>query len=175
MGGVVFNMQGAVTVTNSTLTGNTATGGTSASGAAYDGSGLGGAIFNLNGSVTVSGSTIDGNTAAQGGAGIDNLGYNSTLNRTATVTLLDSIVYGDTSQDVTSAAPAQTTAGANDSTDTLSVSGADVVGASDPATLGSGMTPRTPSLGRWRTTAAPACRRRSRVRAGRRSPRARRA
>ncbi|HEY0009321.1 MAG TPA: choice-of-anchor Q domain-containing protein [Tepidisphaeraceae bacterium] len=66
MGGAIFNKEGFVTITNSTLTGNQAVGGTGGSG----GQGLGGAVFNLNGTIRILASTLSLNTAAQGGRGV---------------------------------------------------------------------------------------------------------
>jgi hypothetical protein len=76
MGGAIFNHQGTVTVTNSTLSGNTADGGTTGSGGT-SGQGFGGAIFNLNGTVSLTFSTIAFNTADSGG-GLYDLGYMAT-------------------------------------------------------------------------------------------------
>ena len=88
MGGAVFNHNGSVTITASTLVNivllRIAT---------NNGSGLGGAIFNLNGTVLIQGSTITSNTVANataGGSALYNLVYDGALARTATVTLASS-------------------------------------------------------------------------------------
>ena len=88
MGGAVFNHNGSVTITGSTLAWNSATGGVALNG--DGGSGLGGAIFNLNGTVLVQGSTLESNVVANGstgGSALYNLAYDGYLARTATVTL----------------------------------------------------------------------------------------
>ena len=82
MGGAIFNHQGQLVISNSTLSGNAAVGGIGGApddgeiggepGA--DGQGLGGAIFNLNGLVTVDSATVAFNTSDAGGA-LYNLGY----------------------------------------------------------------------------------------------------
>jgi hypothetical protein len=90
LGGAIFNHNGSVVVTNSTLGGNSAVGGSNIlDGNA--GSGYGGAIFNLNGTVSVSFSTIAGNTADEGGA-IYNLGYNLNSGIAASLILDNSIL-----------------------------------------------------------------------------------
>jgi hypothetical protein len=100
MGGALFNMQGSVTITNSTLAANSAIGGSggAANGGqpAAGGQGLGGAIFNFNGQITVVSSTLAQNVASDDGGGIDNLGYDSSTLRAASVTLSNSIVFGST-------------------------------------------------------------------------------
>ncbi|MDY7075372.1 MAG: choice-of-anchor D domain-containing protein [Chloroflexota bacterium] len=82
LGGAIFNYQGTIMVTNSTLSGNAAHGGDGGdnggpgdggSGQAADGgSGYGGAIFNELGHVTILASTIASNTVA---AGVGGTGY----------------------------------------------------------------------------------------------------
>ena len=108
LGGAVFNDQGTMTVLNTTLAGNTAVGGASAAG--EGGNGLGGALFNLNGSVTVTNATIDGNdvtggmgmfdTASATAGGIYNLSYDTARARSATVSLVSSIVAGNGAADL---------------------------------------------------------------------------
>ncbi len=76
MGGAIFNHQGQVTITNSTLAGNSAVGGAvGAGGTGSVGQGLGGAIFNLNGDITVTFSTVADNAAGGSSGGIFNTGY----------------------------------------------------------------------------------------------------
>jgi hypothetical protein len=114
MGGAIINMQGSVAITNSTLYGNAATGAAALAGSsATGGQGLGGAIFNLNGSVSLTAVTVDGNTAADGGGGVFNLAYDSATGRTASVSLSDGILSGDTGGDLESDWPVDTTVGAN--------------------------------------------------------------
>ncbi len=91
MGGAIFNQQGTLAITNSTLSGNGAAGGTGAN----PGWGLGGAIFNLSGSISISSSTLSANSAPQGGGGIYNLVYDKATARQASVTTADSIVYAN--------------------------------------------------------------------------------
>jgi hypothetical protein len=143
MGGVVFNMQGSVTVVNSTLEGNVAAGG-QAQGTATAGEGLGGAIFNLNGTVSLTDVTVDANTAAQGGGGVYDLVYDSITARTAAVKLKDSILYGSAGgvSDLVSNKPMQTNAGSNLGTATVDATAANIVGASQA--LGGGTISGTP-------------------------------
>ncbi|MBV6394206.1 MAG: hypothetical protein KPEEDBHJ_03458 [Anaerolineales bacterium] len=58
LGGGIFNNNGTLTVTNSTLSGNSADGG--------------GSIYNNNGTLTITNSTLSGNSAGGGGGGIYN-------------------------------------------------------------------------------------------------------
>jgi hypothetical protein len=94
MGGAIFNMQGSVTIRNSTLTANNAVGGPDD--VADSGKGLGGALFNLNGTTSIVGSTIAANNAdfpaGDGGASIYNVVYDGSTPRAAQVTLQDTIV-----------------------------------------------------------------------------------
>jgi len=69
MGGAVFNYQGSVTITNSTVAGNSARGGSGADSIAGKGSGLGGGVFNYNGTLTVLDATLASNTVAAGSSG----------------------------------------------------------------------------------------------------------
>jgi CSLREA domain-containing protein len=90
MGGAIFNMQGRLTIADSTLTGNTASGG-------FDvvpdpGKGIAGAVFNLNGSFTATGSTFAGNRAPYYASQIFNLVADEATARTAQTTLTDTIV-----------------------------------------------------------------------------------
>jgi hypothetical protein len=143
MGGAVFVMQGHATIENSTLTSNQAVGGaSSANSTATAGDGLGGAIFNLSGSVSLIGDTISGNTAAQGGGGIYNLVYDSATARTASVTLSDSVVYGN-GTDLTNNNPADTTAGPNLGHATVDATAPNIVGAG--SALGTATTTGSPS------------------------------
>jgi hypothetical protein len=89
MGGAIFNMQGDVTITNSTLTGNAAFAGI---GTVDNGSAFGGAVFNLNGTFTVTASTLAANTAFNDGTSIYNLVYDAVTTRTAQTTLQNTIV-----------------------------------------------------------------------------------
>jgi hypothetical protein len=76
MGGAVFNDEGTVVITNSTLAGNAAKGGAggeSIDGGGSAGEGLGGGVFNYDGALTVNDSTLSLNTAAGGGQGIVSL------------------------------------------------------------------------------------------------------
>lgn len=141
MGGVLFNHQGSVTITNSTLGGNDATGG--AGGNA--GQGLGGAIFNLNGTLTLSFATIAANTASSDAPGIYNLGYigddtgDSELNTYSATTLADgTAVYDDGRSVIRSNAPATVANGAvNTATPTrVTLDGTDIVPST--ATAGTG-------------------------------------
>jgi hypothetical protein len=97
MGGAVFNMQGHLTVRNSTLSGNDAQGG--AGGADPDqpgkpGSGLGGAIFNLNGQVDLTSATLAFNSAPGGGESVYDLGYDAQTARAANVAMRNTLVAG---------------------------------------------------------------------------------
>lgn len=90
IGGAIFNMQGTLTITNSTVTGNSAVGGTDNS--TDHGKGLAGAAFNLNGTFTAIDSTFAANTAADGPTEIYNMGYDAAKARTAQTTLMGTIV-----------------------------------------------------------------------------------
>lgn len=68
-GGAVFNLNGVVSLINSTIAANAATQNCGTGG-------LGGAIFNLNGTVSLISSTLAGNIAGQGGA-LYNLAHNA--------------------------------------------------------------------------------------------------
>ncbi len=90
MGGAIFNMQGQLTIRNSTLTGNRTIAG--ADNVPAHAKALGGAVFNLNGSFTATDSTFAANTAPDDGASIYNLVYDHATTRTAQTTLRDTIV-----------------------------------------------------------------------------------
>jgi hypothetical protein len=126
MGGAVFNMQGRLTIRNSTFSGNSAVGG--AGGASNPGQGLGGAVFNLSSSVAVDGSTFAANTAAQGGDSIYNLVYDSVDERAAEATLRDTIIAdGGPAADLVSDMPILTNANFNDGTAVADVAAFDLV------------------------------------------------
>jgi hypothetical protein len=109
LGGAVFNMQGELTIRNSTLTGNTAIGGADNNTGPNRADGLGGAVFNMSGTFTAVGATFAANTAAEGGASIYNLVYDGVTARVGQTTLRGSIVSGGLGPvDLTSAKPAQT-------------------------------------------------------------------
>ncbi len=150
MGGAIFNMQGSVTIENSTLEGNTAAGGAAVgSDGGQPGQGLGGAIFNLNGSMTLTDATIYGNAASQGdGGGVFNLGYDSATQRTATLALADSIVYGDgTGGDVVSQVPGSTAAGVNVSSASAAATAPNIVGSSSGVIITGVTSAANPQLG----------------------------
>jgi hypothetical protein len=94
MGGAIFNMQGRLTIRDSTLTKNAAVGGVD--NVPDHAKGIGGAVFNLSGSVTVDGATLAANTAAYDGESIYNLVYDASTARTALTSLRDTIVAGST-------------------------------------------------------------------------------
>ena len=125
MGGAVFNHFGILTIVDSTLTANTAVGG---AGIHSDSKGLGGAIFNLNGTVSVTNSTLARNTAADGGGALYNLGYESAFASVANVTLVNSILAASTSgADLVIDDPANTTAGANAASATVTATAPNLV------------------------------------------------
>jgi hypothetical protein len=106
LGGAIFNMQGQLTIRNSTLTANRAIAGVDSS--VLHATSRGGAVFNLNGSFTAVDSTFAANAAdtpnAPGlfdvppdGASIYSLVYDADTTRTAQTTLRDTIVAGGTS------------------------------------------------------------------------------
>jgi hypothetical protein len=90
-GGAIFNFYGSVSVTNSTFTENSAVGG-----GIFDapemGTGMGGAVFNMNGPFQAVNSTFTGNHSSSAGTSIYNLAYDDLANRTAQVTLTNTIV-----------------------------------------------------------------------------------
>ena len=92
LGGAIFNMQGQLTIVDSTLTANTALGG--ADNVTDHARGIGGGVFNLSGSFSATASTFFANTAAGDGASIYNLVYDGATARTAQATLTDTIVAG---------------------------------------------------------------------------------
>jgi hypothetical protein len=91
MGGAIFNMQGNVTIRNSTITANTSLGGSGAA-AANAGKGIAGAVFNLSGELDVLDSTIAANTAASYASQIYNLVYDGHTARVAHSALADTIL-----------------------------------------------------------------------------------
>jgi hypothetical protein len=119
MGGAIFNLNGTVSIINSTLTGNQAIGGTSSVGGG-NGAGLGGAIFNLQGGVDIRYSTLAYNFASVNGGALYNLGYlagddGGKLQTVSTVTLASSILSNSSGavsiSDLTTDAPATLAAG----------------------------------------------------------------
>ena len=90
MGGAIFNLQGEVTVINSTIAGNSAAGGAPQM-LPNPAQGLGGAVFNLNGEFTAIGSTFD-NSATSRATSIYNLVYDKAEARAAEATLRNTIV-----------------------------------------------------------------------------------
>jgi hypothetical protein len=94
MGGAIFNLQGEVTMINSTIAGNSAAGGVPQT-LPNPAQGLGGAVFNLNGEFTAIGSTFD-NSATSHATSIYNLVYDKAEARAAQATLRNTIVaHGD--------------------------------------------------------------------------------
>lgn len=93
MGGAIFNMQGTLTITNSTIASNMAIGG-GPTNISDPGKGIAGAVFNLSGTFTATSSTFAGNTAAYYASQIYNLVYDGHTARTAQTTLRDTIVSG---------------------------------------------------------------------------------
>jgi hypothetical protein len=121
LGGAIFNMQGVVTIMDSTLSFNAASGGTSGAGGTA-GSGIGGAIFDLNGAVSAYGSTFSNNIAITDTDDLYVHGYDAstplaggTLHRSATG------VIDDASIDDASSSGGTTPAGANVATATIAV------------------------------------------------------
>jgi hypothetical protein len=92
MGGAVFNMQGTLTIENSTLSGNAAIGGTSTPPLADPGKGIAGGVFNLSGTVTLIGSTVAANSGDHYASQVFNLVYDGSQERHALTTLKDTIV-----------------------------------------------------------------------------------
>jgi hypothetical protein len=92
LGGAVFNMQGELTIRNSTLTGNTAAGGADV--VPDDAKGIGGGVFNLNGTFSAVGSTFAANTALWDCASICNVAWDGVTPFAATTTLQSTIVAG---------------------------------------------------------------------------------
>lgn len=93
MGGAVFNHQGILTITTSTLAANSAASGTGGN----PGQALGGAVFNLNGQVTMIGATLASNTVSldntsSNGGALFNLVRDLNTARTASVTRVSSIL-----------------------------------------------------------------------------------
>ena len=93
MGGAIFNLNGTVSLTNSTVASNSAIRGT---GGLNDAQGLGGGIFSHNGSVTLLNVTISSNTAAQGGRGVFLLSNGITANA-----VINNTIIGQTDNTIT--------------------------------------------------------------------------
>jgi Divergent InlB B-repeat domain len=126
MGGAIFNMQGQLTITNSTLVANRAIAGADAVPVHADA--LGGAVFNLNGSFTAVASTLAANVAATDGGSIYNLVYDAAQARTAQTTLTDTIASGDAApEDLATFKPAVVSGGTNQGAATVDVSQFDLV------------------------------------------------
>lgn len=113
MGGAIFNLNGTVTIRNSTLAFNAAVGGMAGGTPDFEpgienGSGLGGAIFNLQGTVRVIQSTTAGNVASgsntaqdPAGGALYSVGYlegddAGLLNHDATAVIINSILSDST-------------------------------------------------------------------------------
>ncbi|MGJ8669948.1 MAG: choice-of-anchor Q domain-containing protein, partial [Oceanococcus sp.] len=135
-GGAIFNMQGSLSLLNSSLAGNQALGGSASatdtngnSLNSADGEGLGGAIFNMSGTMDISFSTLAFNTASTDGGAVYNLVYDSVTNRTAALTLVHSILSDSVTapNDLVSHKPTNTSAGANLGTATVSNTGSIVL------------------------------------------------
>jgi len=112
MGGAIFNLQGEVTVVNSTIAGNTATGGAPQN-LPTPAQGLGGAVFNLNGEFTAVGSTFR-NSATSHATSIYNLVFDKAERREAQATLRNTIVAhteGGAPEDVVAELSATSVAG----------------------------------------------------------------
>jgi hypothetical protein len=92
MGGAIFNMQGTLTILNSTLAADSAVGGGGNLG--DPGKGFGGAVFNLSGSFTAVDSTFANDSADFDGSAIYNIAYDAAVARTAQTTLSGTIVAG---------------------------------------------------------------------------------
>jgi Divergent InlB B-repeat domain len=155
MGGAIFNMQGTLTIRNSTIAGNHAVGGADA--VTDHGKGYGGAIFNLSGDTTTVDSTIADNTALTGGSGIYSLAYDAATPRTAGLTLEDTIVAGDTGPDDVFVDTSNYITPANASSSTADLSQFDLVrtsGAFQSTVIGSPLT-SDPLLGPLQNNGGP--------------------
>jgi hypothetical protein len=90
MGGAIFNLQGQVTVIDSTIAGNSAMGGAPQT-FPNPAQGLGGGVFNLNGEFTALASTFD-NAATSNATSIYSLAFDKADERATRTTLRDTIV-----------------------------------------------------------------------------------
>jgi hypothetical protein len=154
MGGAVFNMQGALSIGDTTFVADAATGGNCNCGSsAGNGAGVGGAVANLNGVVTVNDSTFADNTAPQGGGAVVNFGYDGAQARTATVTIRNSILWGNANgtPDVANNAPAKVSGGlANKASATIDISDHNLIGHTlviTPTIIGTAVLNGDPQLG----------------------------
>ena len=90
-GGAIFNHNGALTLSNSTVSGNSAAGGdggaANGGSAGGDGEALGGGVFNLNGSVSLENATFADNSAGRG-SDVFNLAHETTAGVTPAVAIL---------------------------------------------------------------------------------------
>jgi Cadherin-like domain len=94
LGGAIFDHDGTLSVTNTTLAGDAAVGGPVDPFGGVAGTGMGGAIFDLDGTVTLTNSTLAGNTADNGGA-LYVLGYDHTgASDPASATLINDVLSG---------------------------------------------------------------------------------
>ncbi len=155
MGGAIFNMQGTVTIRNSTIAGNQAVGG--ADNVSDHGKAYGGAIFNLSGDATAVDSTIAGNTALTAGSGIYSLAYDAATPLAAQLTLEDTVVAGDTGPDDVFVDKSSYITPANASTSTADLSQFDLVrtaGSYQSSVTGSPLT-ADPLLGPLRNNGGP--------------------
>jgi hypothetical protein len=100
MGGAIFNMQGDVTISASTLTENAAMSGIDnvPDNLVDPARGFGGAILNLSGKLEVVGSTLAGNSATSQGSSIYNVVLDAVTARTALTTLRGTIVADESAQ-----------------------------------------------------------------------------
>ncbi|MEO7323527.1 MAG: choice-of-anchor Q domain-containing protein [Dokdonella sp.] len=152
MGGAIFNHTGVAELTNCTLTANWSNGGVTFDvDRSHDGSGLGAAIFNLNGGVTLYSSTIAQNmvgrsegapvSSGHGDGSVYSLAFGNKIQdgspSSAQMTVVNSIVYGTTqisgasNNDVANIAVAGASTGSETNVATLTLAGANVIGASD--------------------------------------------
>jgi hypothetical protein len=130
MGGAIFNFQGSVSLTGSTVSGNSANGGTSI----HNGTGFGAGILNLNGAVTITDSTLVSNMADEDNPeDVVSMGYDSAIARTAALDLIRT-----SAEVIANITPEDTAAGPNLASATLAAVPALSATASPGVTLGSG-------------------------------------
>ncbi len=88
LGGAIFNNEGVISITNSTLANNSAIGGLGGG----NGQGLGGAVFSRNGSITLTNCTISGNKEWKSSGQVQILGEGE--GGLATATINNNIISG---------------------------------------------------------------------------------
>jgi hypothetical protein len=97
LGGAIFGYGAVIVISDSTFSGNAAVRGNAGGAGGDNGADAGGAIFAVAGSTTIVNSTISGNESTGDGAGLTV--YKPTTGESTSLSLSNSIVYGNTGRD----------------------------------------------------------------------------